>query len=202
MGQEMLMPRFLTWQVASEAVERILQCVRTTEEGDVFSRLKRRCFHVVVLVPSMPDDRPDYDDYPNYPLEPCILYENSFGKPAWERDYEDIAMCKALQLWQGRNNGACNIQPHLLFPGDVPFYGGVAREGIVVACSGVQPWFDRMIAGMVADMCIAIAYDEWEKSKEKAEDVDSLGDTPMSPLKQKGEPTVPADETEDKTGLD
>ena len=59
--------------------------------------------------------------------------------------------------------------PHLLFLGDTPYWGGVKREGIVVACSGVQPHFDRMIAGMVADGLIAMAYELWMTSEDKQE---------------------------------
>lgn len=137
----------------------------------ISSRLKRQHFHVVVLVPSLDTA----GSYPEYRLHPCVLHEESFGKEtAWEHDYAEIARCKALQLWHGRNDGRAGIRPHLLFSGDTPYYGGVHRHGIVVACSGVQQYFDQMIAGMVSDMCIALAHDEWERSEDKKNGVNFL----------------------------
>ena len=55
--------------------------------------------------------------------------------------------------------------PHLLFTGETPYWGGVKRRGIVVTCSGVQPWFDKMVSGMIADAMVALAYDAWMNSQ-------------------------------------
>lgn len=121
-------------------------------------RLKRSTLHIVMLVPKM-----YYDSrmYPNHPLEPHLLAEYTHGdRSTWKHDFADIAKCKALQLWHERSDGGTDSTAHLLFPGDTPFWGGVRRDGIVVACSGVQPWFDRMISGMVADAYIACAHDD------------------------------------------
>src|SRR3989338_7336273 len=68
---------------------------------------------------------------------------------------------KELQLWHDRNDDRSEIIPHLLFPGDAPFWGGAKRRGIVVACSGIQPWLDKLVSGMVADLIVAIAYNAW-----------------------------------------
>jgi hypothetical protein len=130
--------------------------------------IKRQTFHVVILVPKM---LVGVGNYPDYPILPHLLAEQSWGdKKEWSYDYAEIAQCKALQLWHGRNDGGTDIKPHLLFSNDTPFWGGVKRDGIVVACSGVQPYFDRMIAGMTADVCIAYAYHAWMLSKDKADD--------------------------------
>jgi hypothetical protein len=142
--------------------------------------------HIVVLVPAMKDDRAnDYPSWPNYPLQAQLLYEESRHKicnimagpgtdNAWPHKFDDIARCKALQLWHDRNDDRTDIKPHLLFPGDTPFWGGVKRDGIVVTVSGFQPHFDKMISGMIADMCIAMAYDDWLESKDRKTDVDFL----------------------------
>ena len=82
--------------------------------------------------------------------------------------------CKAVQLWTGCNDGRAGVVPHLLFPGYTPYWGGVKRDGIVVACSGVQPWFDRMISGIVADTIIALAHDAYENDEERKSGVDFL----------------------------
>ncbi len=158
-------PKFLTEEVAKQAMEEIgLHHMSITSIP-----LKRMMCHVVILVPAMFTG----GKYPeDYRIEPRLLYERSFAKEQWERDYTEIARCKALQLWHNRNDDRTDCMPHLLFPGDTPYWGGVKRQGIVVACSGVQPYFDKMISGMVADTCIALAYHhyaEWAKENEKKE---------------------------------
>lgn len=173
----MVTPKFLTKELAALAVESVMKAVMDRHVNErVNLMLKRQSCHIVILVPSMKDDRQaDYPDWPNYHIEPSCLYEYSEGrKDQWSAKYDDIARCKALQLWHDRNDDRTDIMPHLLFPGDTPFWGGVKRHGIVVTCSGVQPYFDKMISGMVADMLIGLAYHAWMMSNDKAEDVDFL----------------------------
>ena len=172
---KMVTPKFLTQELAKLAVEQVLTVV--TDPSPVGDLFKRQVCHVVILVPSIKDDhnRESSPDWPNCPLVPQMLYEQSIGnKQVWTRDYDTIARCKALQLWHERNDDRSDIIPHLLFPGDTPYYGGVRRHGIVVTCSGLQPWFDKMIAGMVADMIIALAYNAWMTSDDKKKGVDWL----------------------------
>jgi hypothetical protein len=177
-------PKFLTAEMAERAIELVHDMIQPQETlaNEKFFRLKRGSWHVVVLVPEMQATGKDEDvrgqvihNYPDYPINPVVLAERSFGdRSLWSADYKDVARCKAVQLWHGRNDGRTDIMPHLLYSGDCPFWGGVKRDGIVVACSGVEPWFDRMIAGMVADMCIAGAYHAWMKSADKKDDLDNL----------------------------
>ncbi len=161
---KLLLPKFLTRGVAESA---IVAAVDMTFRA---IPVKREMLHVVVLVPAM-----DFvsDSWPNYPLKPHCIAQMSFGdKAQWPHKFDEIAQCKSLQLWHDRNNGGTDIMPHLLILDDTPFWGGVKRDGIVVACSGVQPWFDRMISGITADICIARAYDEKMKWAEKNPDAD------------------------------
>lgn len=109
----------------------------------------------------------DYPDYPNYVITPTVLYEASLNRELWTGEYDNIARCKGLQLWHDRNDDRTDVMPHLLFPGDTPFWGGVKRRGIVVSGSGIQSHFDKMICGMVADMIVAMAYDAWMTSKDR-----------------------------------
>lgn len=159
-------PKFLTKRVAKQAVKSVLNTVFESPIGDL---LKRQDLHIVVLVPAMKNDWTSaFPQWPNFELEPAVLYQKSVGKrKKWEYPFDDIARCKALQLWHGRNDDRTDIMPHLLFSGDVPYWGGVKRHGIVVTCSGVQPWFDKMISGMIADMIIGLTYDAWMTSPEK-----------------------------------
>lgn len=158
MPGKLLLPNFLVPSDVETAMENVSRFA--ISQGF----LKRETFHIVMLVPSMDTS----GTYPDYPIKPHLLAEYTRGdKRTWGHDLANIAQCKALQLWHGRNDGGTDSTAHLLFPGDTPFWGGVKRSDIVVACSGVQPWFDRMISGMVADMCIAMAQDlkeEWIKN--------------------------------------
>lgn len=169
MSEKVVTPFFLTEEIAKVALSFVGDAI------EAFRRdgwLKRLMYHIVILAPSMKDDREaDYPDYPDYPLRPHVLAENGEGDPSeWPHKFDNIARCKALQLWTGRNDGRTDSMAHLLFPGDTPWWGGVKRDGIVVACSGFQPHFDRMFAGMVADMCIALACDEKAKWMETHKD--------------------------------
>ena len=165
-----LMPRFLTKEMAQKVVPDMVNLSR-----DIFRKefgQSEGC-HVVILVPSVEDVRTTgYPDYPNYPIEPGMLYERSFGdKKQWSHPFAEIAKCKALQLWRGQNvDGNMNCQAHLLFSDDTPFWGGVKRQGIVIACSGFKPYWDQMISGMIADALIALARHAYETSEDKAED--------------------------------
>lgn len=165
MSEKMLTSAFLTRGVAEMAVHHVL-CVIQNLDGVLLNRMM--C-HFVVLVQSMKDDRDrNYPDWPNYQIEPCALYEYSLGDPAnWPRKFDEIARCEALQLWHERNDDRTDCMPHLLFPGDTPCWGGVKRHGVVVTCSGFQPHFNKMFSGMVADMCIGLSYDAWDRIKDK-----------------------------------
>ncbi|MEX2008344.1 MAG: hypothetical protein WD850_02575 [Candidatus Spechtbacterales bacterium] len=97
-----------------------------------------------------------------------LYYELAFGNPAeWPHDFQAISRSKVLQVCQGRHDSGTDALPHMLFPGDTPYWAAVKRYGLVVGFSGVQPYFDRMIAGMVLEMIVALAYDAWMKSETK-----------------------------------
>ena len=172
MSEKKITPVFLTMEVAQLAVDQVLSVIESL--GD--SVLSRMMCHIVILVPSMKDDREGgYPDYPNYQIEPHILYQLSFGKRAnWPHEFDSIARCKALQLWQGRNDDRTDCMPHLLFAGDTPYWGGAKQDGIVVACSGFQPHFDRTFSQMILAMCVGLAYDGLAKFQKDGFDKDFL----------------------------
>lgn len=167
MIEPLLIPKFLTQEVAISAVFHV-----TTPFFAENSKLVHPMCHIVVLVPSM---KIAGENYPhNYQVEPHLLYERSFGKDAWPTKFDEIAQCKALQLWHDRNDGRTDIMSHLLFQNDTPYWGGVKRDGIVVACAGFHPWLDKMVSGMVADMCIGMAYNAWMTSEERENNIPFL----------------------------
>jgi hypothetical protein len=168
---KLITPKYLTQANAKMAVGVALEAVMGIE-SQLRPLLKRLQCHIVILVPGMEDDREvDYPGWPNYLLQAVSLYEKSVGKEKdWEHPYKDIARCKALQLWTDRNDDGTTPIRHLLFPGDTPFWGGVKRRGIVVACSGFQPWFDKMISGIIADILVGLAHHDFEYDEEKIND--------------------------------
>gem|GEM_PF-1057198 len=169
MPGNLLLPKFLPKTIVRECVDMAVKTLLDSFQN----RIKRQMFHIVVLVPAMAAD--NERKWPNYPLQPYPIFEFSYGqRDEWPHPFDEIAQCKALQLWHDRNDGGTDIMPHLLFANDTPFWGGVKRSGIVVTCSGLQPWFDRMLAGIIADMCIARAYDNWMQGQDRANKVDLL----------------------------
>jgi len=160
-------PKHLTTGVCEAAVKIALRAVM--EEGSILHTVvKRHCCHIVVLVQGMETEG---RTYPDYPIHPVLMYERSVGdKGTWTAKYDEIAQCKALQLWHDRNDEKPGIKPHLLFPGDTVYWGGVKRHGIVVTCSGIQPFYDQLIAGIAADSIKALSYSSFEASGDAARD--------------------------------
>ena len=174
MSETLVTPKFLTRGIAAMVVDSVV-ALAMGNLSSMSSFMKRKMCHIVIVVPTKEDDHAvDFPNWLNYRLQPVILYEHSVGKPDWPHDFEKIARYKASQLWHDLNDNRTDNVPHLLFPGDTPYWGGVKRDGIVVACSGVQPHFDRMIAGMVADALIAVAHELWMRSDDKKNEVSFL----------------------------
>ena len=158
-------PEYLTPKLAADVVNMVLMGTMMSNLGK--RQMSRQMGHVIILVPSM--DIPEGEhtlDWSYAPIRPHVLYEYSLGdKDQWEYNFDEIARGKALQLWQGRNvDGQTDSNAHLLFPNETRYWGGVKRHGLVVAFSGVQPWFDQMIAGMVADGLKAFGRNAFETS--------------------------------------
>jgi hypothetical protein len=157
-------------ELAEKVVKTILAAVM--DPLTIGAILNRKACYIVIIVPGMTTEG---CMYPDYPITPHVLYEHSEGDTASSNhEYDEIARCKALQLWHGRNDDRTDCIPHLLFNGDTPYYGGVKRGDIVVTCSGFKPWLDKMVSGMICDMLIGLAYQAWMTSNEKLEGRDFL----------------------------
>jgi hypothetical protein len=158
MPEKMVTPKFLTAEMADTAIKEALGVARRLFNIEDFC--------VVVVVPSMKDGTAtDFQDWLEYKLEPYVLCVHSEGEVKnWKHPYDDIAKCKALQLWQGRATEEGGTPSHLFFSNDTPWWGGVKRQGIVVAGSGSTCSVDQMVAGIVAGILIALARQAMEKS--------------------------------------
>lgn len=159
-------PKYLTATIAETAVEAAAACFLNNPSIAPF--LRREQCRVIVVVPAR---RVDTVTGRILGIEPRILFDRLVGETAEPcgLPLQKFAYAKALQLWEGRNDDRTDVQPHLLMPGDAPLWGGVKRDGIVVACSGLQPWLDKAFSGMVADLCVGLAYEAYSKSPEAAE---------------------------------
>lgn len=163
-------PKFLTSTLTEAAVNLVIRGVLYNPLLNAVAK-EHRVGYIVVLAPSIDATTlrftPSAASRPS--IEPVCIFEQGFGeRQRWTNDYDDIAHSKAIQLWHGQNvDGNCDVMPHLLFPGDTPFWGGVFRHGIVVAFSGDKPYIDQMISGMVADTIKAFAQLHFAESEEK-----------------------------------
>lgn len=127
-------------EVAKQAVELVKPSIEA-----LFERTNRKELHIVIMDPRLKPWEADFSD--------AVLYQESIKTSGvWEHPFDDFARNKAEQAWR---NSQANIvmqtrHPSVLRDGDVPFYGSFVYGGIVVACSGVEQWFDMLISGWIA----------------------------------------------------
>jgi hypothetical protein len=119
-------------QAIASALPTILHLMQTV--------VNRKALHIVILG-----------------VDGNILYEQSVG-PDVEADRQRLATCTEIarskaQIHFRTGRPAGEIQsrrPHALLVGDTIWGGGASYEGIIVAASGVQGYFDETISGIVA----------------------------------------------------
>ena len=117
------------------------------------------------LVIMNPASHPHFDSF-----ESSILYEHSVGDPKdWDADYGAFARAKAQLHWRtGINTHAIQERlPHLLQTGDTTIWGSASVDGIIVSCSGANPWFDEAFAGIVAHCFKAIVQSDSRAAEHK-----------------------------------
>ncbi len=79
----------------------------------------------------------------------CYLIAGIGDQEDWQYDYERVALSKA-ELSVRTGIGTYELAPHYRLSGDTVYSGSVVIDGIIVACSGVEGYFDEMIAGWIA----------------------------------------------------
>lgn len=134
---------FSTRAAAAHAIELalpLLEHARTTPEIGESGFL-----YVVILDPTRPWGSCSFDD--------AVLYEHAVGnREEWDADYAGFARDKARISWRtGLDSHAARyLQPHRLRSDDSGLWGSVCIDGITVAVSGANPWFDEALAATVA----------------------------------------------------
>lgn len=129
-------------QLALPTIERSMRDPAAGDSG---------CLHIVVMHPRLSPG--------SVPFAQAILYEYSINRANWDADYEKFARAKARVSWRTRKDSHVvqALQPQLLEPGDTVLWGGVCMDEIVVAVSGMQPWYDEALSGVIACCIRAIA---------------------------------------------
>lgn len=132
--------------LTSDLVKKAVTMVAPAIELAMDSKLvKRRAFHIVILDPTVP-----YADGQELP----ILHECSFGDAVWEFPFKEYAHAKARFSWRtGLPSSEAQRCPHLCQKGDIKYPGSVVHNGLIVAGSGVEGYFDQMFSGMTAVTC-------------------------------------------------
>jgi len=121
-------------EILEPAFERLLEC-----SG-------RPGFHFVILNPAFERWSVQGD------VESAILLDAFIGEHDKRHDYRKIALSKAGQAWRvGAPNAFVQwFAPALLEEKDTPYSGSFVYNGLVVAASGLQPWFDELVSMLIA----------------------------------------------------
>lgn len=93
-------------------------------------------------------------------FEDAILLEHAVGdRDAWDADYAAYARAKARTAWRlgGDTHALAACSPHFLRAGDTGVWGSAIVDGIVVATSGANPWYDEAFSGAIAYALRAVA---------------------------------------------
>jgi hypothetical protein len=128
---------------AERAVNMALPMIRTAIDDK--SAGESGFFYLVVMKPGSSPASSSFED--------AILYEHAVGeRERWDADYRGFALAKARIAWRtGIDSHIVQEQhPYLLEAGDTVLWGSVAIDGIVVAASGADAWYDEAFAGAVA----------------------------------------------------
>ncbi|ETX10060.1 hypothetical protein MUS1_04315 [Marinomonas ushuaiensis DSM 15871] len=126
----------------------------------LFTKTCRAELHIVIMNPQLKPWEASFDD--------AILHECTLGTPeTWPAPFDELARNKAAQTWR---DSVANINHHTMHPsslreGDVLFYGSFVYGNIVVACSGVEPWFDMLVSGWIAVALEQLTINEYQTTK-------------------------------------
>jgi hypothetical protein len=144
-----------------ELVADAIDLVRPSIER-LFERTVRQELHIVVMNPRMKPWEGSFED--------ALLHQQSLGQPEqWDKPYDELARQKARQAWRNRSPNIYQqlVHPSSLQEDDVLFMGTFVYGDIVVACSGVQPWYDMLISGWIALTIEQLSMHEYQTIKQE-----------------------------------
>ncbi|QIA65741.1 hypothetical protein GT360_19670 [Vibrio astriarenae] len=141
--------------IAIDAVELVKPSIER-----LFERTNRQELHIVVMNPHLKPWESSFEE--------AVLYETSLGTPeSWTIPFDHLAQKKAAQAWRESTSNVQlqQIHPSSLREEDVLFYGSFVYGNIVVACSGVQQWYDMLISSWVALAIEQLMMHEYQTQK-------------------------------------
>jgi hypothetical protein len=172
---ELAKPGILDASAAREAVQMSLPSIEKALLRPGVSG--EHCLHIVIVDPLV--------KYGTGPFKDAVLHEHSIGDPKqWDADYRSFALGKAELAWKSGcdTHVIQEVHPHMLQIGDTLLWGGVCRDGLIVAASGAHPWFDEAFANMVAGFLLAIAHERVRTARERGA---FLGEPAKGPITKK-----------------
>jgi hypothetical protein len=124
--------------------EEVYYTVKPAIDSLLERHAKRKHFHIVMMDPQKKPWECTFEE--------AILAEFSLGVECWKHDYKAIARSKAKQAWRNQQANIVTqmLGPATLLPGDTVYYGSFEYYGMIVACSGVEAYFDMLISGWMA----------------------------------------------------
>jgi hypothetical protein len=138
---------FIDRAAAEKAVQFCLPMINAGMESRVAG--ESGFLYVVIMRPGATPDTCSFEE--------AVLHEQAvFGDRAkWDADYAAFARAKARVSWKTGLDGHMvqELKPHLLERGDTVLWGSIVLDGIVVAVSGADAWYDEMFANAIA-MCL------------------------------------------------
>jgi hypothetical protein len=141
--------------------EEAYELLKPSIEKLLSEKAKRKDMHIVVMDPGTKPWETTFED--------AILAEfSTTDKKEWKIPFDELARAKAKQAWR---DGSDNVRKQLLAPatlrtGDVVYYGSFEHEGVIVAASGVEGWFDVLVSGWMALAIQQLAQDSFQKFKD------------------------------------
>lgn len=142
-------------EIAKDAVELVLPSI-----SKLFERTNRQELHIVVMDPRVKPWEGSFEE--------AILYQTSLGSPEnWSIPFADFARNKAKQAWRNSCSNFINQTQHTssLNDNDLLFYGSFVYGDVVVACSGVEQWYDMLISSWIALAFEQICMSEYQANK-------------------------------------
>lgn len=159
--------------LTANTVNRAFDQVKPYIEATLNSGLTKRQHLAVVVSVTKAIDRQTH--LKEFGEDDCYLVTGFGEKSAWKYDYAKIALSKAEKsVRTGKASG--DLSPHYLREGDTIYWGSVVLDDIVVACSGVQPYYDEMFAMWIAAAIKAEAKRAFEEYREKNPNHDFITD--------------------------
>lgn len=145
-----LYSKFLTRDLIAETLQDLIPLQLASKAR----YLCQKSCHVAIMVPTITRTAHQMEGIP----EPHVFYEQCFGNIMNWEELEELARRAARDLWEDKPN---ILELHAsfkqFFSTGQPLCSGAKRQGIAAACSGLQPYFNAMIANMAIDACLAMA---------------------------------------------